>query len=356
MIVQILWLAFFVLYMLYGQRLQVKIMLKEIESSLFKLKLIRDRGREIAISTIKKMCKDDNDPTERVDRILEHVYIPPVSLDPSGIIKRLEHLIDVRDFRLKDEVRLMVPDADETRINNLANMLEAALALNQIYKIVRHFYLMGKRTSSFYIILQLQMILPQIMRESQAFASALAAFTAGQPIGDGVGPLVAARLMRGNKRYEIAKDTVVSEVSIEGRTAYVLKAKGPGGNVGKPGEAIRQLLEEKEGRVSRIIVIDAAQKLEGEKPGEVVEGTGVAIGGPGIDKFKVEEVATKYKVPLNAILIKEGIEDVVSAMRKEIANSVEEVIKRINRIILEMTKEGDHVIIAGIGNTIGIAQ
>jgi len=61
-------------------------------------------------------------------------------------------------------------------------------------------------------------------------------------------------------------------------------------------------------------------------------------------------------VPLNAILIKVGIEDVVSAMRKEIANSVEEVIKRIKRIILEMTKEGDHVIIAGIGNTIGIAQ
>jgi len=356
LVVQILWLAFFVLYMLYGQRLQVKIMLKEIEGSLFRLKLIRDRGRDIAISTIKKISKENNDPTERVDRILEHVYIPPVSLDPSGIIRRLEHLIDVRDFRLKDEVKLMVPNADETQINNLANMLEAALALNQIYKTVRHFYLMGKKTSSFYIILQLQMILPQIMKESQAFASALTAFTAGQPIGDGIGPLVAARLMHGKKEYEIAKDTVVSEVPLEGRTVYVLKAKGPGGNVGKPGEAIRQLLEEKEGKVTRIIVIDAAQKLEGEKPGEVVEGTGVAIGGPGVDKYKVEEIATKYKVPINAILIKEGIEDVVSAMRKEIVNSVEEVIKRINRIIHETTKEGDRIIIAGIGNTIGIAQ
>jgi len=355
-IIQILWLAFFVLYMLYGQRLQVKVMLKEIEGSLFRLKLMRDRGREIAISTIKKMSGGNNDPTERVDRILEHIYIPPVDLDPSGIMRRLEHLIDVRDFRFKDEVKLMVPNADETQINNLSNMLEAALALNQIYKFVRHFYLMGKKTSSFYIILQLQMILPQIMKESQAFASALTAFIAGQPIGDGIGPLVAARLMHRNKEYEIARDTVVSEVPMEGRMAYVLKAKGPGGNVGKPGEAIRQILEEKEGKVARIIVIDAAQKLEGEKPGEVVEGTGVAIGGPGVDKYKVEEIATKYKVPINAILIKEGIEDVVSAMRKEIANSVEEVIKRINRIIRETTKEGDQIIIAGIGNTIGIAQ
>jgi len=355
-IIQILWLAFFVLYMLYGQRLQVKVMLKEIEGSLFRLKLMRDRGRDIAISTIKKMSGENNDPTERVDRILEHIYIPPVSLDPSGIMRRLEHLIDVRDFRFKDEIKLMVPNADETQINNLSNMLEAALALNQIYKFVRHFYLMGKKTSSFYIILQLQMILPQIMKESQAFASALTAFIAGQPIGDGIGALVAARLMHKKKEYEIARDTVVSEVSMEGRTAYVLKAKGPGGNVGKPGEAIRQILEEKEGKVTRIIVIDAAQKLEGEKPGEVVEGTGVAIGGPGVDKYKVEEIATKYKVPINAILIKEGIEDVVSAMRKEIANSVEEVIKRIKRIIRETTKEGDQIIIAGIGNTIGIAQ
>ena len=356
MILQVLWLAFFILYMFYGQKIQVKIMLKEIEGSLFRLKLMRDRGREIAISTIKSISKGNSDPTDRIDRLLEHVYISPVDLDPSGIIRRLEHLINVRDFKFKEEVKLMVPDADEAQINNLTNMIEAAMALNQIYKAVRHYYLIGKKTSSFYIILQLQMILPQIMMETKAYARALVAFKNGQPIGDGIGPLIAARLMHGSKSYEIVDDTVVGRVPLEGRVAYVLKAKGPGGNVGKPGEAIRQLLEEKGGEISRIIVIDAAQKFEGEKPGEVVEGTGVAIGGPGVDKYKVEEVATKYKIPLSAILVKEGIGDVVSTMRKEIADSVNEVIDRIKRIVRETTKEGDSVIIAGIGNTIGIAQ
>ncbi len=355
-IIQILWLGFFVAYMFYGQRIQIKFMLKEIESSLFKLQLIRDRGRSLAISTIKEIGKTNNDLEVRIDRILEHLYIPPVELDPAGIIKRLEHIVDVRDFRLKDEVKLMVPQANETQVNNLANMLEAALALNQIYKLVRHFYLSGKKTSSFYIILQLQMILPDIMKESEAYASALTAFKSGQPIGDGIGALVAAKLMNGKENQEVAQDIVMSEVPIEGRLAYVLKAKGPGGNVGKPGEAIRQILEEKEGKIARMIIIDAAQKLEGEKPGEVIEGTGVAIGGPGVDKFKVEEVATKYKVPLDVILIKEGVGDVVSAMRKEISDSVDDVVNRINRIIRETTKEGDSVIIAGIGNTMGIAQ
>jgi hypothetical protein len=356
LILQIGWLGFFVFYMFYGQRLQIKIMLKEIESSLYKLQLIKDQGRTLTISTIKEVGKTDGDLEARVDRLLEHLYIPPVELDPSGIIRRLEHIVDIRDFRFKDEVKMMVPQADETQVNNLTNMIDAALALNQIYKIVKHFYLSGKKTSSFYIIMQLQMILPDIMKESEAYASALNAFKAGQPIGDGIGALAAAKLMNGNESHEIARDVVMSEVQIEGRTAYVLKAKGPGGNVGKPGEAIKQILEEKEGKIARVIIIDAAQKLEGEKPGEVMEGTGVAIGGPGVDKFKVEEVAAKYKVPLNVILVKEGVGDVVSAMRKEISDSVDEVSVRVRRIIRETTKEGDFVIIAGIGNTMGIAQ
>jgi len=355
-IFQLIWILAFIVIWIYGQRIQTTLMLREIEGSLVRLKAMRDRGRQMVISAIKEIGKPNEDPTARVDRLLEHVDIEPVSLDPTGIIRRLEHIIDVRDFRLKDEVRQMAPQADETQINNLTNVLEAALALNQIYKIVRHYYLMGKKTLSFYIILQIQMILPLIMRESEAFASALRAFMLGQPIGDGAGALVAARLMYGREKRLIAQDTVVSEIDLEGRKAYVIKAKGPGGNVGKPGEAIKQIIEGEEGRIALIIIIDAAQKLEGEKPGEVAEGVGVAIGGPGVDKYKVEEIAAKYKVPLSAVLIKEGIEDVVSTMRKEIVDGVEEAIERVKRLIRENTKEGDTVIIAGIGNTIGIAQ
>jgi len=355
-IFQLIWILAFIIIWIYGQRIQTTLMLREIEGSLFKLKAMRDKGRQIAISTIKEVGKPAEDPTARVDRLLEHVDIGPVSLDPTGIIRRLEHIINVRDFRLKDEIRRIAPHADEDQINNLTNLIEAALALNQIYKTVRHYYLMGKKTLSFYIILQIQMILPLIMRESEAFVRALRAFTLGQPIGDGAGALVAARLMHGKEKRLIAQDTVVSEVDIEGRKAYVIKAKGPGGNVGRPGEAIKQILEEKEGKVALIIIIDAAQKLEGEKPGEVVEGVGVAIGGPGVDKYKVEEVAAKYGVPLSAVLIKESIEDVISTMRKEIVDGVEESIERIKRLIRENTKEGDTIIIAGIGNTIGIAQ
>jgi hypothetical protein len=257
---------------------------------------------------------------------------------------------------LKDEVKMMAPVADETQANNLENTLEAAMALNYIYKVIRHFYLLGKKTLSLYIIMQIQMLLPLIMREAEAYASALKAFAFGEPIGDGAGALVAGRLMHGYEITKVQKDCVVATVPIEGRTAFVIKAEGPGGNVGKPGDAIEHVVNETKGKIATIIMIDAAAKLEGEEVGEVAEGIGAAIGGPGVDQFKIEESILKYHIPINAIIVKEDIGDAVSPMRKEIFDAVDKAIERIKQVLLERTKEGDTVIIAGVGNSIGIGQ
>ncbi|MGB9713880.1 MAG: DUF1512 family protein [Candidatus Bathyarchaeales archaeon] len=355
-IFNLLFYIIFVVFIFYGQRIQMYVMLREVEGSLYKLRYIKDEGRRIAIETIKEIGKPQTDPAARVDRFLEYFTISPQSLDPAGVVWKLEHILDVRDTRFKDEVKMMAPAADETQTNNLENTLEAAMALNYIYKVIRHYYLLGKKTLSLYIIMQIQMILPLVMREAEAYASALKAFAYGQPIGDGAGALVAAKLMHGYEKRKISKDCVVATVPIEGRTAYVIKAEGPGGNVGKPGDAIKTVIEENEGKIANIIMIDAALKLEGEEVGEVAEGVGAAIGGPGVDQFKIEETILKYRIPINAVIIKEDIGDAVSPMRKEIFDAVDKAIERIKQVILERTKEGDKIIITGVGNTIGIGQ
>lgn len=355
-ILQLVWVASFMVMILYGQRIQMYLTLKEVEGSLLRLKYMRDEGRKTTIATIKELGKSPEDPTVRVNQFLEYVTLSPENMDPSGVVWKLEHLLDVRDVRFKDEVKIMAPEADETITNNLENALEAAMVLNTIYKVVRHFYMLGKKTWSLYIVMQLQMVLPLIMREAEAVGNALRAFTHGQPIGDGAGALVAAKLMHGHQQRKISKDTVVAEISIEGRKAYVLKAQGPGGNVGKPGEAMKEIIEKNDGKIATIVAVDAAQKLEGEKVGEVAEGVGVAIGGPGVERFKVEETVLKYKIPVNAVVIKEDVWDAYSPMRREIYEAVDSAIERAKRVILERTKEGDSVIIAGIGNTLGIGQ
>jgi hypothetical protein len=355
-ILNILFYVIFVVFIFYGNRIQTYVMIREVEGSLYKLKYIREEGRKIAVETIKEIGKPQTDPTSKVDRFLEYFTIAPQTLDPAGVVWKLEHILDVRDARLKDEVKLMAPAADEIQANNLENTLEAAMALNFIYKVIRHFYLLGKKTLSLYTIMQIQMILPMIMREAEAYASALKAFAYGQPIGDGAGALVAAKLMHGYETRKLEKDCVVSTVPFEGRTAFVIKAEGPGGNVGKPGDAIEHVIEENKGKIAMVVMIDAALKLEGEELGEVAEGVGAAIGGPGVDQYKIEEQLVKYHIPINAVIVKEDTGDAVSPLRKEIFDSLSTVIDRIKEVVLERTKEGDSIVIAGIGNSIGIGQ
>ena len=347
---------FFIVLIFYGQRIQMYVMIREVENSLHKLKYIKEEGRKNAIDAIKEIGKPTTDPSARVDRYLEYFTISPQNMDPAGIVYKLDHILDVRDTRLKDEVKLMAPSSDEVQVNNLENTLEAAMALNFIYKVVRHYYIQGKKTLSLYVIMQLQMILPMVMKEAEAYASALKAFAYGQPIGDGAGPLVAAKLMHGYELRKLPKDCVMATVPIEGRTAIIIKAEGPGGNVGKPGDAVEAVIEENEGKIANVIMIDAGLKLEGETLGEVAEGIGAAIGGPGVDQYKIEEKLTKYHIPINAVIIKEDIGDAVSPMRKEINDSVDKVIERVKAVILERTKEGDKIIIVGVGNSIGVGQ
>ncbi len=348
--------VFFIVLIFYGQRIQMYMMIREVENHLHKLKFIKEEGRKTAIETIKEIGKPTNDISPRVDRYLDYFTISPQSMDPAGIVGKLDHILDVRDQRLKDEVKLMAPQCDEVQVNNMENTLEAAMALNYLYKVVRHFYIQGKKTLSLYIIMQLQMILPLVMKEAEAYSAALKAFANGQPIGDSVGPLIASQLMLGYETRKVYKDCVVATVPIEGRTALIMKAEGPGGNVGKPGDAIETIIEENQGKIAMLVMIDAGLKLEGEEVGEVAEGIGSAIGGPGVDAFKIEEKLVKYKIPINAVIVKEDIGDAVSPMRKEIHEAADKAIERVKILIQERTKEGDTIIIFGVGNSIGIGQ
>src|SRR3990170_6774073 len=124
-IISIAYILFFVVFIFYGQRIQMYAMIREVEGSLYKLKFMREEGRKTAIETIKEVGKPQADPTARVDRYLEYFTIAPQSMDPAGIVSKLDHILDVRDTRLKDEVKLMAPATDEAQVFNLENTLEA---------------------------------------------------------------------------------------------------------------------------------------------------------------------------------------------------------------------------------------
>jgi hypothetical protein len=357
--IYIISLAIVPFFMMYAQKFQSRVILGEISKSLVKLKMMRENARKEAIDYVKtvlKMSSTSSDPAAGVDRFLEYFTILPVDLDPNGLVYKLDHVMRTRDDRVRSEIKKLCLGAGDQEVSKIENILEAATALNLIYKVVRHYYLMGKRTTSMFILVQLQMVMPLLLEEAEALQKAISAFKRGQPIGDGIGPMVVGKMMFGKEKKLAARETIYSEDEYKGRKLYLLKAEGPAGTVGRPGEAITRLVGDLGIKIDTIIMIDAALKLEGEKTGDVAEGIGVAIGGIGVEKYQVEEVATRFNIPIYAVIVKQSVQDAITIMRKEIADAFEKVTNTIYSVIEDKTSEGQSVMVIGVGNTIGVAQ
>ena len=357
--VYIISLAIVPFFMMYAQKFQSRVILGEISKSLVKLKTMRENARKEAIDYVKtvlKMSSIPSDPAAGVDRFLEYFTILPVDLDPNGLVHKLDHVMRTRDDRVRLEIKKLCLGAGDQEVSKIENILEAATALNLIYKVVRHYYLMGKRTTSMFILVQLQMVMPLLLEEAEALQKAISAFKRGQPIGDGIGPMVVGKMMFGKEKKLAARETIYSEDEYKGRKLYLLKAEGPAGTVGRPGEAITRLVGDLGIKIDTIIMIDAALKLEGEKTGDVAEGIGVAIGGIGVEKYQVEEVATRFNIPIYAVIIKQSVQDAITIMHKEIVDAFEKVTNTVYSVIEDKTSEGQSVMVIGVGNTIGVGQ
>lgn len=361
----ILNLLFFVLIfvsMFYGQKLQGWKASKEIQAGLDKLKKWNDECKEILVSNFKEFAdkkKTQKDLMLQLEDFITFITIPPVSLDPYGIIPKFDHVVDVRDFRFKEEVEQLAPLADHVQRYNLENLVEATMAIDSIYRLIRHFLILGKKSKSMILLLQISMQLGLIISMAKAYYHAAKSFAEGSPIGDGLGPLVVASFLRdiSNEEIEaeeIERDTIVQETTFEDRDIFIVRAKGPGGSVGKPGKAIKMLVDKHGKNISRIIMIDAGLKLTGDKTGSIAIGVGAAIGGIGIEKYFIEESSTQKTIPIDALICKQSLEDAITTMKRPITQSVPKFVDRIKMTIRKRTEKGTKVIIAGIGNTIGI--
>jgi len=362
LIISLLWFLLIFISMFYGQKLQAWKASKEIQSALEKLKKWNDECKEILITNFKEFAdkkKTQKDLTFQLEDFLTFVTISPVSLDPYGIIPKFDHIVDVRDNRFKEEVELLAPNASDVQRSNLENLLEATMAIDFIYRLIRHYLILGKKSKSMILLLQISYQLGLIMTMAKAYYHAAKAFSEGSPIGDGLGPLVAASFIRAVSNndisaIEVARDTIVQELEFEGRKIYIIRAKGPGGTVGKPGKAIKNLIEQHGDSISRIIMIDAGLKLTGDKTGSMAIGVGAAIGGIGIEKHYIEESSTGKSIPIDALICKQSLEDAITTMKRPITQSVPKFIENIKFAIRKRTQKGSIIIIAGIGNTIGI--
>ncbi len=353
-LLMLIWILPIILFVFYGQRIQLLVTSGEIKKGIKKLDGYRTEARTELIDYVKKNMNPKEDPTKKIDRFLDYFTIMPVDMDPNGIVEKVRHIVRAREDYSRNHVKSLSPETDEIELSKVITLLEIATSLHMIYKIINHMYLTAKKQNNYPLILPLQMILPFIMEETEAITKAIPVFKLGQPVGDGIGPMVVGKMMQNTKKELVAFQTVVSEKEYDGRKLVLLKPEGPGSTVGRPGDAVETIIAKNKPDI--IIMVDAALKMEGEDSAITAQGFGVAIGGIGIERFQIEDIATKNNIPIFAIVIKQSIKEAITLMTKEIANQAENVRSQVHEMIHENTKTGQSVLLIGVGNTIGISQ
>jgi len=350
----LVWFLPIILFVFYGQRIQLIITSRDIKKSMSELEQFRNDSRDELINYIKQNLSPNGDPTQKLDRFFDYFTIMPVDIDPNGMIPKIHHLVRSREDTTRKQVMSMFSEISTLEVTKVQNLLEIVTTLQLLHRIVRHLFLTAKKQNNYPLILPLQMMLPFIMEQAEALKDAVPAFKQGQPIGDGIGPLVVGEMMLDTKKQKAEFETVYSESEFNDRKLILLKAEGPYATVGRPGEATESLVEKLKPNI--IIMIDAALKLEGEDTGDVAQGFGAAIGGVGTDRFKIEAIATKHDIPIFAIVVRQSVKDAITLMKKEISDQTEKVRNQVYEMITDNSNPNETVLVIGVGNTLGVAQ
>ena len=353
-LMMLVWILPIILFVFYGQRIQLWVTSSELKKGIKKLDGFRDESRTELINFLKHNLNAKDDPVKKIDRFLDYFTIMPVEMDPNGIVEKVRHIVRSREDYTRVHVKSLSPEMTDFELTKVQTLLEIASSLQMIYKIINHMFLTAKKQNNYPLILPLQMILPFIMEQAEAMRDAIPAFKTGQPVGDGIGPMVVGKMMLNIEKETIAFQTTFAKTDFEDRTLFLLKAEGPDSTVGRPADALETIVSNN--KLDAIIMIDAALKLEGEDSASIARGFGAAIGGIGTEKFQIEAIATSNTIPVFSIVVKQSVKEAITLMTKEIADKADDVRLQVYDMILENTKQGQSIAIIGVGNTAGVPQ
>jgi len=339
----LIWFVVFFIFIVLYPRLMLSQMIWKLEQSAQKLEGMSEQVNKMAA---KKAGA--NESKKKIDEFTDFFVIEPSSLDPYGIVSKIDQIIRQTESRFTEFVEEISPGKGKKEQQELNYTLRAAIGLRQLSKIVRHYVEMAKKFKNLQIAMVIQMQMPIIEKIADGEMKGAEAFSSGWPIGDSIGPLVAASLM--DKSHLIGEEVAAGQTMIDGRKCFVLKATGPAPHLGRIDEAINKIMSNH--KISRVVTIDAAAKLEGEKTGNVAEGVGFAMGGIGQREI-IENVLLPKGKPIDSVIIKVGISEAIEPMKKEIYDAVPKAIDGVRRAV-RRAKKGQSVLIIGVGNSCGI--
>ena len=353
-LMMLIWIVPVIIFVFYGQRIQLLISSNEIKKDIEKLEEYTKTTKKEFLNYVKNNLTTKSNPEKKLDSFFDYFTIMPVDMDPNGIITKINHLVRSREDFIRLQINNMFSNLSTFELSKLQNLLEIVTTLQLFHKHTRHLYLTAKKQKNFPLILPLQMMIPFIMEESIALKDAMSTIKKGQPIGDSIGPMIVGQMMLNTTKESAAFETVWSKTTFEDRELLLLKAEGPNATVGRPGDGFEKIISIK--KPDLVIMIDASLKLEGEDSASIAKGFGAAIGGIGTERFKIEEIATKNKIPILALVVKQSLYEAITLMTQDIADKADSVRDELYQMIKENTSSGQTILVIGVGNTIGVSQ
>ncbi len=337
------------LFFLLLPRLMLYAALTKIRKSLVKLQNYSIEAEDLFLKAItskpSKALRMSLEPMKNL------IVVEPTNLDPYGIVRKLEHLLDNSEDKIKRYIDQIAPNKTEEEKANLAMAFKGVYGANQLFVIIRHFQKLIEKTNNYQLGSAIQMFLPMYEEVAESQRDATEAFIKGVPIGDSIGPFVAANFIS-KKPKQIAEDIMLAKEKIGNKNVFILKSNGPGSRLGKYGDAVKGIVEKN--KIEEIISVDAGLRFEGEETGTVVDGIGVLMGGPGVEKYKIEEIATQKNVPLEGYIIKMSAPQASKAMSRKVYEGGKKAVKIVENHI--KNTKAKSILLIGVGNTIGIGN
>ncbi|MBC5792589.1 MAG: DUF1512 family protein [Nanohaloarchaea archaeon] len=321
---------------------------RKLRGVLESLETYKDSSEQLFVDSISGEMSEKQ--RNKFESLKDFKMSAPTNLDPAGMVGKLEHVLDTSENKFNRFIEGTAETEDEEELADLNMAFKGVMGTHQIHKVMRHFRQLIKKTGNIQLVGMINMMVPIYEEIAEAQHQATRAFVDNAPIGDSIGPLVAAKMIE-SEPEEVSEDIIRSEEEIGDQKVHVIKSTGPGARLGKYGDAVDDIAEEND--LEAIITVDAGAKFEGEETGSISEGVGVMMGGPGVEKTKIEEAATEHDVPLEGIVIKQSPPEASKPMKKPIYEAYKPAVKKVEEIVKEFDGE---VAVIGVGNTCGVGD
>ena len=121
-IMMLIWIVPIIIFVFYGQRIQLQITSGELKKGIKKLEEYKIESRNELIDYIKKNMNPKDDPTKKIDRFLDYFTIMPVNMDPNGIVAKVRHIVRAREDYSREHVKSLSPETSNLELTKIQTL------------------------------------------------------------------------------------------------------------------------------------------------------------------------------------------------------------------------------------------